>query len=91
MVAVGVEEEGFREVLAVEVAAGAEKGTAYASLLRGLIDRGLRGVRLVVSDDHEGIKTAVASELPGVDWQRWVVHFQRNVLALMYRPPRWGK
>ena len=77
---VGVDEEGFREVLAVEVAAS-EKGAAYASLLRGLIDRGLRGVRLVVSDDHEGIKAAVAGELPGVKWQRCIVHFERNVLA----------
>jgi putative transposase len=77
---VGVDEEGFREVLAVEVA-GSEKGAAYASLLRGLIDRGLSGVRLVVSDDHEGIKTAVFGELPGVEWQRCVVHFERNVLA----------
>jgi putative transposase len=77
---VGVDEEGFREVLAVEVAAS-EKGAAYASLLRGLIDRSLSGVRLVVSDDHESIKAAVASELPGVKWQRCVVHFERNVLA----------
>ena len=77
---VGVDEEGFREVLAVEVA-GAEKGAAYASLLRGLLDRGLKGVRLVVSDDHEGIKAAAAGELPGAEWQRCVVHFQRNVLA----------
>jgi putative transposase len=77
---VGVDEEGFREVLAVEVA-GSEKGTAYASLLRGLVDRGLSGVRLVVSDDHEGIKAAVFSELPGVGWQRCVVHFERNVLS----------
>ena len=58
---VGVDEEGFREVLAVEVAS-TEKGAAYASLLRGLIDRGLLGVRLVVSDDHEGIKAAVLAE-----------------------------
>jgi putative transposase len=77
---VGVDEEGFREVLAVEVA-GAEKGAAYASLLRGLLDRGLKGVRLVASDDHEGIKAAVAGELPGVEWQRCVVHFMRNVLS----------
>jgi putative transposase len=78
---VGVdEEEGFREVLAVEVA-GTEKGVAYASLLRGLLDRGLEGVRLVISDDHEGIKSAVAGELPGVEWQRCVVHFERNVLS----------
>src|ERR687885_1593341 len=77
---VGVDEEGFREVLAVEVAA-TEKGAAYASLLGGLLDRGLKGVHLVVSDDHEGIKAAVAGELPGVDWQRCVVHFERNVLS----------
>ena len=80
---VGVDEEGFREVLAVEVA-GTEKGEAYASLLRGLLDRGLQGVRLVVSDDHEGIKAAVFGELAGVGWQRCVVHFvhfERNVLS----------
>lgn len=80
LVCVGVDEEGFREVLAVEVA-GTEKGAAYASLLRGLLDRGLTGVRLVVSDDHEGIKAAVSGELAGVEWQRCVVHFERNVLA----------
>ena len=77
---VGVDEEGFREILAVEVA-GTEKGAAYASLLRGLVDRGLHGVRLVVSDDHEGIKAAVFGELPGAQWQRCTVHFERNVLA----------
>jgi putative transposase len=77
---VGVDEEGFREVLAVEVAGG-EKSAAYASLLRGLLDRGLKGVRLVISDDHTGIKAAVAGELPGVDWQRCIVHFARNVLS----------
>jgi putative transposase len=62
---VGVDKEGFREVLAVEVA-GTQKGVSYAALLRGLLDRGLGGVRLVISDDHEGIKSAVAGELPGV-------------------------
>jgi putative transposase len=68
-------------VLALEVA-GAEKGAAYASLLRGLLDRGLQGgVRLVVSDDHEGIKAAVFGELPGAGWQGCVVHFERNVLS----------
>jgi putative transposase len=77
---VGVDEEGFREVLAIEVA-GSEKGAAYASLLRELVDRGLKGVKLMISDDHEGIKVAVAGELPGVGWQRCVVHFERNVLS----------
>src|SRR3712207_3448064 len=77
---VGVEEEGFGEVLAVEVA-GTEKAAAYASLLRGLIDRGLKGVYLVVSDDHEGIKSAVAGELPGGEWARCAVYFQRKVVS----------
>jgi putative transposase len=80
LAAVGVDEEGFREVLAVEIAGG-EKSAAYSSLLRGLLDRGLSGVRLVVSDDHEGIKAAVAGELPGVEWQRCIGHFSRNVLG----------
>ena len=80
---VGVDEEGFREVLAVEEVAGTtEKGEAYASLLRGLIERDLHGVRLVISDDHEGIKAALfGGELPSAGWQRCVVHFERNVLS----------
>jgi putative transposase len=52
----------------------------YASLLGGLFDREPEGVPLVISDDHEGIKSAVAGELPGVEWQRCVVNFERNVL-----------
>ncbi len=64
LAAVGVDEEGFREALVVE-AAGGERSAAYAALLRGLLDRGLKGVRLVVSDNHEGIKAAaISSELP---------------------------
>ena len=85
LVVVGVHEEGYREVLAVEVAGG-ERLEAYRQLLRGLVDRGLRGVLLVVSDDHEAIKGAVASELPGARWQRCLVHFQRNVLAYVPAP-----
>jgi putative transposase len=90
LVCVGVDEESFREVVAVEVA-GSPKGVAYASLLRGLVDRGLRGVRLAVSDDHEGIKAAVAGELPGVEWQRCVAHFERDVPSLACRQARWAR
>jgi transposase-like protein len=79
-VAVGVNQEGYREVLAVE-AAGGEKGEAWRSFFKGLLERGLRGVRLVISDDHSAIRQAVRSELAGVRWQRCVVHFERNVLA----------
>lgn len=80
LVAIGVSETGYREVLAVESAAG-ERKEAYRSLLKGLLERGLKGVQLVVSDDHDSIKAAVQTELSGVRWQRCVVHFERNVLA----------
>lgn len=80
LVAMGVNEEGYRELLAVE-AAGGERKEAYRNLLKGLNDRGLRGVQLVISDDHEAIKQGVMTELPGVLWQRCVVHFERNILA----------
>ena len=80
LVAVGVSEEGLREVLSVEVAPG-EKTDGYRSFLKGLLERGLRGVRLVTSDDCEAIKQAVQVELPQAAWQRCVVHFERNILA----------
>jgi transposase-like protein len=80
LVAVGVNRQGYRELLAVE-AAPKEQAPAWQSLLRGLVDRGLQGVQLVVSDDHEAIKAAVTAELAGAAWQRCVVHFERNVLA----------
>ena len=80
LVAVGVSDEGFREVLAVEAAVG-ERTETWRGLLQGLNERGLRGVRLVISDDHDAIKSAVKVELPGAAWQRCVVHLQRNVLG----------
>ena len=80
LVAVGVNDEGYREVLAVEAAAG-ERTETWRGMLQGLGERGLRGVKLVISDDHESIKSATKVELPGAAWQRCVVHFQRNVLA----------
>jgi transposase-like protein len=80
LVAVGVKDEGFREVLAVEAATG-ERSETWRGLLQGLVERGLRGVRLVISDDHDAIKAAVKVELPGAAWQRCVVHFERNILA----------
>lgn len=80
LVAIGVSEEGFREVLAVEAALG-ERSALYRQLVKGLIERGLTGVRLVTSDDHDAIKQAVKVELPSAAWQRCVVHFERNILA----------
>ena len=86
-VAVGVNDQGFREVLAAlgPPPASARRRTAGCfadgTSAQGLVERGLRGVKLVISDDHEAIKSAVKVELPGAAWQRCVVHFERNILA----------
>jgi putative transposase len=73
LVVLGVNERGSREVLAVE-AAGGERKEAYRNLLKGLIDRGLKVVQVVISDNYESIKQAVRVELPGSKWQRCTVH-----------------
>jgi putative transposase len=79
IVAVGVNSDGRREVLGMDIGPS-EAETFWTAFLRGLARRGLRGVKLVVSDAHEGIKAAVA-KLLNATWQRCRVHFMRNVLA----------
>jgi putative transposase len=79
LVAIGVNQEGFREVLAC-VAGFRESEESWRSLLRGLSERGLQGVRLVISDAGAGLKAAMADFLPGTLWQRCTVHVMRNVL-----------
>jgi len=79
-IATGVNQDGAREVLGVDVCT-AETGASWTSFLRGLVARGLSGVKLVVSDAHEGLKGAIAAVLPGASWQRCRTHFMRNVLS----------
>ena len=79
IVAVGVNSDGRREVLGMDVGPS-EAETFWTAFLRKLARRGLRSVKLVVSDAHEGIKAAVAKVL-NATWQRCRVHFMRNVLA----------
>jgi putative transposase len=79
IVAVGVNADGRREVLGMDVGPS-EAETFWTDFLRKLRRRGLRGVKLVISDAHEGIKAAVAKVL-NATWQRCRVHFMRNVLA----------
>lgn len=79
IIAVGVNTDGRREVLGMEVGTS-EAEPIWTEFLRKLTRRGLRGVKLVVSDAHEGIKAAVAKVL-NATWQRCRVHFMRNVLA----------
>jgi transposase-like protein len=79
IVAVAVNGDGRREVLGMDIGPS-EAETFWTAFLRKLARRGLRGVKLVISDAHEGIKAAVAKVL-NASWQRCRVHFMRNVLA----------
>jgi putative transposase len=79
IVAVGVNTDGKREVLGMDIGAS-EAEAFWTAFLRKLTRRGLRGVKLVISDAHEGIKGAV-SKLLCSSWQRCRVHFMRNALA----------
>ena len=78
-IAVGVNTDGRREVLGMAIGPS-EAETFWTGFLRDLVRRGLSGVKLVISDAHEGIKASVARVLHP-SWQRCRVHFQRNVLA----------
>ena len=84
MVAIGINEEGRRCVLAVELA-NRESRTSWREFLVGLRERGLNGVEFVVSDDHEGLKQAICEILPEAAWQRCYVHFLRNALDYLPR------
>ena len=83
VIAIGLNAQtGQREVLGLDVGPS-EDGTFWLTFLRGLVARGLSGVQLVVSDAHEGLKTAIGAVLHGASWQRCRVHFVRNALALV--------
>ena len=79
IVAVAVNGDGRREILGMAIGAS-EAETFWTEFLRQLARRGLRGVKLAISDAHDGLKAAVAKVLHA-SWQRCRVHFMRNVLA----------
>jgi putative transposase len=78
--AVGVNRDGFRESLGLDVVTS-EDGAAWLAFVRGLVARGLAGVKLVSSDAHPGLVEAVSATLPGPAWQRCRTHFMRNLLT----------
>jgi len=80
VVATGVTAQGGREVLGVDVG-DSEAETFWTAFLRSLKARGLSGVRLVISDAHEGLRAAIRKNLQGSSWQRCRVHYIRNLLA----------
>jgi len=84
LIALGIDWEGRRQVLAVEYA-NRESQSSWRDFLLGLQGRGLKGVQFVVSDDHPGLKAAIREVLPGAWWQRCYVHFLRNALDYLPR------
>jgi transposase-like protein len=80
LVATGVNADGHREILGVEVTS-AEDGAGWLAFLRGLVARGLTGVQLVISDAHRGLIEAIGATLPGAAWQRCRTHYLRNLLT----------
>jgi len=85
LIIVGVNEQGYREILAVEIA-DLESESTWGDIFRQLKDRGLQGVRLLVSDDHRGLRKALTRHFTGCAWQRCRVHFIRNICGYV---PRW--
>ena len=84
VVATGVSMDGRREVLGVSVG-DTEDEAFWTDFLRSLRTRGLRGVRLVISDHHLGLKKAISTVMVGSAWQRCRVHFMRNVISRVTR------
>jgi putative transposase len=83
VIAVGANAKtGEREVLGLDVGPS-EDGAFWSSFLRSLVARGLRGVRLLTSDSHRGLKGAIEKVVQGASWQRCRVHFMRNALSLV--------
>jgi transposase-like protein len=80
LIAVGVNGDGGREVLGLDIASQ-EDGAGWLGFLRGLTARGLTGVKLVISDAHRGLVDAIGAALPGAAWQRCRTHYLRNLLA----------
>ncbi len=78
LIATGVNADGRREILGLDVAT-AEDGAGWLAFLRGLAARGLSGVQLVTSDCHHGLRDAIAAVLPGAAWQRCRAHYARNL------------
>lgn len=80
LLAVGVNAEGRREILGIDLATS-EDGAGWLAFFRGLMARGLSGVQLVISDDHTGLVNAIAATLPGAGWQRCRTHYLWNLLT----------
>ena len=80
-----VNSEGYREILGICEGAKEDK-SGWSAFLRHLVDRGLTGVQLIISDACRGLTESAAEYLPEARWQRCMVHFYRNIFATCRRP-----
>ncbi|MBF6445559.1 IS256 family transposase [Nocardia farcinica] len=81
LVATGVNAEGYREILGIQVTSG-EDGAGWLAFFRDLVARGLTGVALVTSDAHAGLVAAIGATLPGAAWQRCRTHYTVNLMSI---------
>ena len=81
LVATGVDADGHRQVLGVQVTSS-EDGAGWLAFFRDLVARGLGGVKLVTSDAHVGLVAAIAATLPGASWQRCRTHYAANLMTI---------
>jgi transposase-like protein len=88
LVATGVNAEGYREILGLQVTS-AEDGAGWLAFFRDLTARGLSGVALVTSDAHRGLTEAIGATLPGAAWQRCRTHYAANLMAVTPKTA-WG-
>jgi putative transposase len=88
LVATGVNAEGYREILGLQVTS-AEDGAGWLGFFRDLTARGLSGVALVTSDAHRGLTEAIGATLPGASWQRCRTHYAANLMAVTPKTA-WG-
>ena len=81
LLATGVNADGHREILGLDVTSG-EDGAGWLAFFRGLVARGLRGTMLVTSDAHAGLVAAIGATLPGATWQRCRTHYAVNLMSI---------
>ncbi len=79
LIAIGVNEEGYREILGLKIG-NSESEATWSDFFIWLKGRGLKGVQLITSDDHRGLIKAIQRHMQGVPWQRCQTHFKRNIL-----------
>ena len=88
LIVTGIAESGHRDILSLDVA-HTETEATYTDLFKDLKKRGLKGVQLVISDHHEGLRNAIKRHFQGASWQHCQTHFHRNIRGIT--PPKYQR